>query len=118
MARKPSYATLATMHDDASRDRDAAMVVLHCIVNGNGMDAQETVYMPDGSRYILSLYGAERACGGVVTIAFDCPGNKCIHVDVRHLDHVTYPMLTEYLPLNIAVERLKRARAEMLHDVA
>ena len=117
MARKPSYADLITMFDNTSRERDCLSRVVHCILSGDGMDAQQTAYMPDGSQYILSLYGATRADGGVVTIAFQCPGQR-VQVEAKYLDRLSYPLISEFLPLHVAVERLRTERNRLCMEAA
>lgn len=111
--RKPTIKELTDRCDSLERRATAQSIILRCIFNGEGMDAQQTAIY-DGARYTFNLYSATGAHGGYVAVLFDSPHNKAISVDCMALDSLSYPMLSEYLPLNIAIERLKAARNELI----
>ncbi len=110
--RKRTMAETEALYESAERNATAQAIVLRAIFNGEGSDASE-VALYDGAKYTFNLYSATGANGGIVVILFDSPHNAAISVECRYLDSVSYPMLTEYLPLNIAIERLKNARAAL-----
>lgn len=117
MPRKPTMKELIDRCDSLERRATAQSIILRCIFNGEGMDGQE-VAQYDGAKYTFNLYSAKGAHGGYVAVLFDSPHNKAISIDCMALDSLSYPMLPEYLPLNIAIERLKVARQKLIDSEA
>jgi hypothetical protein len=112
MARKPSREALELELERSKREATVQAIALQAILEGE-IPIQQVATIGKGEAYSFGLYRARSAHGGVVVQVFLCEGQRP-SVSVNYLDRMQYPVNTEYLPLNVALERLRIARQKAL----
>lgn len=109
--RRPTYAALAESVEGLRRDKYCLDIALSLVCNTKP-DAVETIKGDSpGQRYVLKLYGAQRACGGVVITTFYCRGQSPT-TSAHYLDNLRIGLPS--LDMRCAVDRLIVTRNKLL----
>lgn len=114
--RKQSRAEVEKQLDQVRRERDILDIILAAIENGE-KPVIEKAREDQERTYTFKLYRATSAHGGVVSCSYVWKDQRPL-VTVDYLDHMSYPTFDEFLPLNIAIERLRVARQRLLDQKA
>lgn len=108
--KRKSYAELIDEVTRLQGSESLLHVALH-LVNNARPDATERAHV-EGGRYILSLYGATRACGGIVVSTYHHKG-QTPQTDAAYLDDMERIQSLD-LQIASAVNRLTLARNRLL----
>ena len=82
------------------------------VASGIAPDATETCKM-DGGRYTFDLFRVWGGDSGIVRMNAVYPKNQRANVTFSVLDEIQYPEVPAFLPLRIAIDRLKVMRARI-----
>lgn len=114
MPRKTKYSEFLEAEVARLKKAEALLSIALHLVNNASPAATERARVDDG-RYIMSLYGATRACGGIVVVTFQYK-RQTQHTYAEYLEDM---MRQQSLPLAIAsaVDKLRIARDRVFDSI-
>lgn len=104
--KRRTYREIESELTRLSRSESLLFIALNLVLNGKP-DAKERFSIDHSGRYVLRLYGAHRACGGIVVETFYCKGQSP-HSAAYYLEDMAQRARDRMEPLAMAraIERL------------
>ena len=112
--KRRTYREIESELTRLSRSESLLSIALNLVMNKPKPDAQERFRIDGSGRYVLRLYGAHRACGGIVVETFYCSGQSP-HSAAYYLEDMAQRARDGMEPLSMAqaIARLVSVRNQL-----